>query len=209
MNKFVSNIFPRTPIAQPGMRIGLLGGSFNPPHEGHRHVSLVALKKLKLDKVWWIVTPGNPLKSHHDLLSLEERLQLGMQCSDHPLIEVTGFEAQRNSPYTCETIQYLKRRYAQTRFVWLMGADNLVSFHRWKKWKEIARTIPIAVVDRPGYRHKAISSRFVSCLDSAQKKESEVKKILSTPPPSWTYISGKLHFQSSTELRRSGKTKTN
>jgi len=131
------------------MRIGLFGGTFNPPHEGHRLASLIALKRLKLDAVWWLVTPGNPLKENAGLPPLHERIEAARALADHPRIIVTGLEAQIGTRYTFDTIDHLTRRCAGVRFAWIMGADNLASFHRWQRWREIAALTPIAVIDRP------------------------------------------------------------
>ncbi|HZV20147.1 MAG TPA: nicotinate-nucleotide adenylyltransferase, partial [Hyphomicrobiales bacterium] len=124
----------RPPHAEIGMRIGLLGGSFNPPHAAHRQISLTALKRLGLDQVWWLVTPGNPLKDHGDLAPLAERVALCRVLARHARIRVTAFEAAIGTAYTACTLRYLRRRFPGVRFVWLMGADNLASFHRWNEW---------------------------------------------------------------------------
>ena len=141
------------------MRIGLLGGSFNPAHEAHRHIGLTALKRLGLDQVWWLVTPGNPLKTGAEQPSLEERVVAARDVASHPRIVVTGFEGARKSPYTVDTVKFLKRRFPGTRFVWLMGADNLAELHHWRDWPELFRLVPIAVFDRPGFRLKGMSSK--------------------------------------------------
>ena len=147
----------RPPLAAAGMRIGLLGGSFNPPHEAHRAISLEALKRLRLDRVWWLVSPANPLKDPSALPSLESRIDAARDMARHPRIEVTGFSG--GSPYTVDLLNALKRRFPGVRFVWLMGADNLAEFHRWRAWERIFALVPIAVLDRPGYRLKALASR--------------------------------------------------
>ena len=133
-----------------GMRIGLLGGSFNPPHLAHRTISLFAIKRLRLDRVWWLVTPGNPLKNTKGLAPLSERIAAARALTRHPRIDVTGIEAVINTRYTYDTIRWLKARCPGVRFVWIMGADNLRSFHRWENWQGIAAMVPIAVVDRLG-----------------------------------------------------------
>src|SRR5215471_9310588 len=147
------------PPAAPGESIGLLGGSFNPPHAAHRMISLIALRRLGLSKVWWLVSPGNPLKAHAELAPLADRLALCRRMANDPRIEVTGFEAELPTPFTASTLRFLKERYPRTRFVWIMGADNLAGFERWLRWREIFSTVPIAVVDRPGWRLKALASK--------------------------------------------------
>ena len=138
----------RLPLHAPGLRVGLFGGSFNPPHEAHRAASLFAMRRLGLDRVWWLVTPGNPLKDTDGLPPLEQRLAAARALANHPRIDVTDLEARLRTRYSVDTLRMLKRRYPLVRFVWLMGADNLVNFHRWKDWRAIAALVPIAVVDR-------------------------------------------------------------
>jgi nicotinate-nucleotide adenylyltransferase len=141
------------------MRIGLFGGSFNPPHAGHLLVAQTALRRLQLDAVWWIVTPGNPLKSHTGLPSLAERMAAcRVLIGADPRIIVTGFEADIGTSYTEQSLRYLVRRCPGVDFVWLMGADNLASFHRWQKWRSIASLVPMAVIDRPGATLRAVAS---------------------------------------------------
>src|SRR5690242_6168706 len=138
--------FPPPP--SPGTKIGLFGGSFNPPHAAHRAASLLALKRLGLDRVWWLVTPGNPLKNLHDLQPLEVRLQAARRLSCHPRITVTALEAISGTRYSFETVRWLQNRYPGVHFVWLMGADNLANFHHWRNWQALATRVPIAVIDR-------------------------------------------------------------
>ena len=132
------------------MRIGLFGGTFDPPHLAHLGACLLAMKRLNLDRVWWLVTPGNPLKDTRGLAPLEDRIVAARALARHPRIEVIGLEAQIGTHYTYETIAYLRKRAPTVRFVWIMGADNLRSFHRWQNWRGIAALVPIAVVDRLG-----------------------------------------------------------
>ncbi len=191
----------RPPPAQAGMRIGLLGGSFNPPHAAHRLITLTALKRLRLDQVWWMVTPGNPLKEHSGLLPLARRIRLCRQVSSHPRIEVTAFEAGIGIAYTEQSLGFLRRRFPATRFVWLMGADNLASFHRWKEWEAIFRLMPIAVDDRPEWRYRALSSPAASSFNRFRIPEKDAAALPSLAPPAWCYLSGPLSKLSSTALR--------
>ena len=185
------------------MKIGLLGGSFNPPHEGHRQISLIALRRLKLDKVWWIVTPGNPLKSHNDLAPLDSRVAWCDALADHPSIEITDFERDRQSSYTFETLQYVRRRYSRTNFVWLMGADNLVTFHKWKRWQDIMDLMPIAVINRPGFHYQALNSRFATFYKKRQLVHQMTDEIFETQSNAWCFLFSKLYAISSTEIRKS------
>ena len=190
------------PHAEPGMRIGLLGGSFNPPHQGHRHVSVEALRRLGLDQVWWIVSPGNPLKSHKGLPPLAERMAAAIEVSAHPNIIVAGFETALGAPYTAGTLAYLKQRYPAVRFVWLMGADNLAQIHRWRQWQTIFAAMPVAVLDRPGWRHKAIASPAGSLLRGRRLPERYARRLALLEPPAWTFLSIPLSHLSSTQLRQ-------
>src|SRR5262249_5792702 len=149
----------KTPLVLPGQRVGIFGGTFNPPHDGHKLISKTALKRLKLDQLWWVVTPGNPLKSNGNLPSLDSRIEACRAMVQDPRIIVTGFEAELGTPYTAATLAFLRGRYPAVHFVWVMGADNLASFHRWQHWRDIIEMMPIAVVDRPGWRHRSLASR--------------------------------------------------
>ncbi|MGO9472515.1 MAG: nicotinate-nucleotide adenylyltransferase [Rhodomicrobium sp.] len=191
----------RPPPAFAGMRVGLLGGSFNPPHAAHRLISLAALKRLRLDRVWWMVTPGNPLKAHNDLAPLAARIRLSREVARHPRIEVTAFEAGIGTAYTAAALRFLKRRYPGVRFVWLMGADNLASFHRWNEWQAIFGLMPIAVEDRPNWRHRALASPAARVLNRFRVPENEAAALACLPPPAWCYLSGPLSKLSSTALR--------
>lgn len=188
-------------MAAPNMRIGLLGGSFNPPHAAHREISLTALKRLGLDQVWWLVTPGNPLKDVSDLPSLKKRVAAAKELASHPRIEVTGFAGERASAYTIDLLTELKRRFPAVSFVWLMGADNLADFHRWRAWQEIFGLLPIAVFDRPGFRLKARASKSAQRFSAFQVDESDAAGLAGLEPPAWTILSHKLSRLSSTELR--------
>jgi nicotinate-nucleotide adenylyltransferase len=191
----------KVPMAATNMRIGLLGGSFNPAHAAHRYISLAALKRLGLDQVWWLVSPGNPLKDAGKMPDLEARIEVAREVAHHPKIVVTGFEGARPSAYTVDTISFLKRRYPSVDFVWLMGADNLASFHRWREWEKLFGLVPIAVLDRPGYRLKARASRAAQRFAFAALDESDARGLASMDPPAWTLLSLPLSSLSSTRLR--------
>jgi len=186
-------------MAARNMRIGLLGGSFNPPHEAHLEISLTALKRLGLDRVWWLVTPGNPLKDPSKLASLESRVEAARKMARHPRIEVTGFAG--GSAYTIDLLAELKRRFPGVNFVWLMGADNLADFHRWQAWQQIFESMPIAVLDRPGFRHKARASKAAQRFALYQVDESDAGGLARLEPPAWTILSHRLSGLSSTALR--------
>ena len=191
----------RPPPAADGMRIGLLGGSFNPPHRAHRLISETALKRLNLAQVWWIVTPGNPLKEHRDLSPLAERIRLSRGVAGHPRIKVTAFEAGLGTAYTAQTLGWLRQRFPCVRFVWLMGADNLASFHRWSDWRTIFRLMPIAVEDRPGWRYRALGSPAAAQFARFRIPEMEAAALPDLAPPAWCYLSGPLSNLSSTAIR--------
>jgi nicotinate-nucleotide adenylyltransferase len=185
------------------MRIGLLGGSFNPPHSAHRLISLMALKRLRLDQVWWMVSPGNPLKDHGELASLEDRITFSLAVSRHPRIKITAFEAGIGTAYTAAALRFICRRYPAVHFVWLMGADNLASFHRWNAWEDIFMTMPIAVEDRPGWRQPALASRAARFFASSRISEALAPALPLLAPPAWCYLTGPLSKISSTAIRAS------
>ena len=185
-----------------GQRIGLYGGSFDPPHAGHRHVSLLALRRLRLDRIWWMVTPGNPLKDRSALPSTDERVAAADAVARHPRISVTGFECELGTRYTVDTLAYLVRRCPGVRFVWIMGADNLAGFHRWRGWETIAATMPCAVIDRPGWTLRATSSRAAARLAPHRCRESDAASLAETQAPAWVFLHGPRSFLSSTALRR-------
>lgn len=192
----------RPPHAEPGQRIGLLGGSFNPPHAAHRLITEIALKRLGLHQVWWIVTPGNPLKSHGQLKPLDVRLRLARDLARDPRVVVTGFEAELGSSFTAATLAFLKLRFPRVHFVWIMGADCLAEFDRWRHWRQIFEHLPIAVVDRPGWRLPALASRAGSAYRGRRLPEARAKHLATQEPPCWSLLSGPLMDLSSTQIRR-------
>lgn len=190
----------------PGQRIGLLGGSFNPPHDAHKLISQIALRRLQLDTVWWVVTPGNPLKSHNDLAPLEERLQLSRELANgDPRIRITAFEKDLPSAFTAATLGYLKRRYSTVQFVWLMGADNLATFHLWEQWRAIAAMMPIAVVDRPNWRLASLVSPGARFMERFYLREDYAPVLAQAEVPAWTFLTGPLSDLSSTAIRDARK----
>ncbi len=197
----------RLPMVSPRMRIGLLGGSFNPAHAAHVEISLTALKRLGLDQVWWVVTPGNPLKRSSKLLGLSERVEAARKIANHPRIAVTGFPGEKGPPYTVALLTELKRRHPAVSFVWLMGADNLAEFHRWRSWQRIFEIAPIAVLDRPGFRLKARASQAATRFQEFHVDESDAQGLARMTPPAWTIITHRLSPLSSTEIRGEGKGK--
>lgn len=194
------------PPHAPGMRIGLFGGTFDPPHQAHLNASLIALKRLELDRVWWLVTPGNPLKNTKGLAPLGERIAAARALARHPRIEVTGLEAVINTRYTYDTLRYLIRRCPGVRFVWIMGADNLRSFYRWQRWRDMAQLMPMAVVDRMGSSLYATGGRAAQALAKARRPERQARALPFMRPPAWVYLHGLKSPLSSTALRavRSG-----
>jgi nicotinate-nucleotide adenylyltransferase len=199
------SIRARPPHAEAGQRIGLLGGSFNPPHAAHRLISQIALKQLRLDRVWWIVTPGNPLKSRRDLLPLDERLRLCRDVARDSRITVTAFEAGLQSSLTAGTLAFLLTCRPGTRFVWIMGADCLSQFHSWGQWRDIFQMLPIAVIDRPGWHLKALSSPAAGAFRRAYVPQLRAAGLADCRPPAWAFLRGPLMSLSSTEIRGEGR----
>jgi nicotinate-nucleotide adenylyltransferase len=194
----------RLPGPTRGRRIGLLGGSFNPPHAAHALISLIALKRLALDEVWWLVTPGNPLKDNRALPPLDDRLAACRALVRHPRIRVTGVERELGTHYTVDTVAALRRRAPAAKFVWLMGADNLAQFHRWGGWRRIAAMVPLAAIDRPGATLRSLSAPAALALARWRVPEQRAARLAELRPPAWVFIHGKRSPLSSSALRRSG-----
>jgi nicotinate-nucleotide adenylyltransferase len=184
------------------MRIGLFGGTFDPPHAAHLGASLLAMKRLDLDRVWWLVTPGNPLKDTSGLRPLAERMADARRLAGrHPRIDISGLEAVINTRYTYDTLEFLVRRCPGVRFVWVMGADNLRSFYRWQHWRDIANLMPMAVVDRMGSSLYATGGRAAQALARYRIPEQFASTLADRKPPAWTYLHGFKSPLSSTALR--------
>jgi len=192
---------PVLPPHARGMRIGLFGGTFDPPHAAHRAACLLAMRRIGLDRVWWLVTPGNPLKDTNDLAPLSERVAAARKLAQHARIDVTDLEADLGITYTFAIITYLLHRCPGVRFVWIMGADNLRSFHRWQRWRDIARLVPIAVVDRLGPSLYSVASVAGQALAPARLPEPAARSLPDRKPPAWIYLHGLKSPLSSTALR--------
>lgn len=177
------------PHVERGMVVGLFGGSFNPPHAGHALVAEIALRRLGLDQLWWMVTPGNPLKSRSELASLEDRIAACEKLVHDPRIKVTAFEKSLGISYTANTLAKVKAKNPHVRFIWVMGADNLKSFHHWQKWRTIAETFPIAVIDRPGSTLSYLSSTMAQAFSQARIDEDDAGVLWKNQrPPGFSFM---------------------
>jgi nicotinate-nucleotide adenylyltransferase len=182
-------------------RTGLLGGSFNPAHNGHRHISLAALDALGLDEIWWLVSPGNPLKAKKGMAPLRARLASARRAARGARIRVTAIERQLGTIYTADTLAALVRRYPKRRFIWLMGADNLAQFHRWRDWRKIAALVPIAVATRPGYDARALKAPAWGWLRRFVRPASKARNWTLWRPPALVLLSLKPDRTSATAIR--------
>ena len=183
-----------------GLKVGLLGGSFNPAHAGHLEISLAALHRLGLDQVWWLVTPGNPLKDPDDYADYDRRIAHARDIGDHPQLHVSDIERRAGLVFTIDTIAYLKQHFSDTAFVWLMGADSLAGFHRWRDWQEIAKSLPMAILNRPGYGIKAMASPAARSLARMRVPES-MATSLADQPHGWVFLPQTANNQSATAIR--------
>jgi len=191
---------PPGPVG-PGLRIGLLGGSFNPAHEGHMHASEVALKRLGLHYVWWLVSPQNPLKPRTDMASFQQRMASARELAGrYPHLRVTDIERQMGTRFTIDTVVRLKERFPEVHFVWLMGSDNLLSFHRWRDWKRLAQTLPIAIVLRPGAILAPLTARAARQFAVSARRSERV--LATAQPPAVAVLDAKRSNASATALRR-------
>ncbi len=191
------------PLALKGQIVGLLGGSFDPAHEGHVHLTREALKRLGLDRVWWLVTPGNPLKARGPA-PLGRRLGQARALVDDPRVDVTDIETRLGTRHTAETIAALQARYPGVRFVWLMGADNLAQFHRWENWRGILARVPVAVLARPGQRIAARTSPMATIYRPYLLSPARAYGIGHRAPPVWTFLNIPMNASSSSAIRATG-----
>ena len=182
-------------------RIGLLGGSFNPAHRGHLHISRHALERLRLDEVWWLVSPQNPLKSKDDMDSLASRLDSAQTMANDSRIRISNIEAELGTVYTAETLAALGKIYPNARFVWLMGADNLLQIPKWKNWENIFRSVPIAIFPRPSYSKRALSGIAARRFARYRVDESRANRLAEMAPPAWTVLEIKPDAISATRIR--------
>jgi nicotinate-nucleotide adenylyltransferase len=192
------------PIAYKGMVIGLLGGSFDPAHEGHAHITREAIKRMGLDQVWWLVTPGNPLKARQPA-PMADRMRQARKVMPDPKVRITDLEARLGTRATADTLARLKAIYPGVRFVWLMGADNLVQFHKWNRWRDILRAVPVGVLARPGAGVQARLSVAARAFQVHRIYRGE--GIGSKPAPAWCFVNVPLNDMSSSEIRARGEWK--
>ncbi|WP_375175589.1 nicotinate-nucleotide adenylyltransferase [Pseudooceanicola sp.] len=191
------------PMGTPGMVIGLLGGSFDPAHDGHVHITLEAMRRFGLTHVWWLVSPGNPLKPNPPA-PLATRIARARAEMQHPRVTITGIEAQLGTRYTAETLRALRRRYPGVRFVWLMGADNLAQFDQWQDWRWIMDNVPVGVLARPGDRISARVSRAARVYAHARLPAGASRLLGRSTPPAWCFVNVPMVSLSSTMLRKRG-----
>jgi len=182
-------------------RIGLLGGSFNPAHQGHRDISLAALAYLDLDEIWWLVSPQNPLKPVAGMAPFDERLKSAGAMARHPRIRVTDLESRLGTRFTADTLKALVTRFPSCRFVWLMGADNLAQISSWRDWTKIFHLTPIAVFDRPTYTVKALTALAARRFRRSRRREAALKMLAATPAPAWVFVHHRLNPISATAIR--------
>jgi nicotinate-nucleotide adenylyltransferase len=185
------------------MRVGLLGGSFNPAHAGHRHIIQQARRRLRLDQVWLLVSPGNPLKPDRGMAPLAQRMASARKLADNRHVIATAIETVLGTRYTVDTLRHLLVRYPRARFIWIMGADILEQLPRWRRWLEIIRRIPFAVVPRPSYNHRALSGRAAHRLGYARRSERSAAALTDRAPPAWIFLSVPQHAASASAIRAS------
>ena len=196
-----SRIFAGVPPHGAGQAIGLLGGSFDPPHGGHRCISEIALNRLGLDALWWMVTPGNPLKDVAALPPLTRRMRRAAALAAHPQITISGAEEALGPRFTADLVRILQARSPAARFVWIMGSDNLAQFHRWEDWRGIAASVPVAVVNRPGFLATPLNARAAQALAARRIDEADALRLADCAPPAWVVLGGPRSRLSSTAIR--------
>ena len=179
----------------------MLGGSFNPAHQGHRHVADLALRRLQLDQVWLLVSPGNPLKQAQGMAPLADRLASAATIADGRRVLATAIERPLGTRYTADTLTALRRLFPRVQFVWLMGADILAELPRWRRWTGVARALPFAVLPRPGYNHRALAGQAARRLRRSWRPAREAPILAELPPPAWTFLPAQQNAISATALR--------
>jgi nicotinate-nucleotide adenylyltransferase len=185
-------------------RVGLLGGSFNPAHAGHRHIAELARRRLRLHQVWLLVSPGNPLKPRAGMAPLAQRLAAAAGIADGRRVVATAIEARLRTRYTADTLPTLRRRFPLARFVWLMGADNLADLPRWRQWPRIVAAMPFAVLPRPGYNRRALAGQAAQCLAAARRPVRQASLLSIMAAPAWLFLPAPQHAASATALRLAG-----
>ena len=198
----------KMPHAEKGLAVGLFGGSFNPAHEGHAHVAETALARLGLDKVIWLVSPQNPLKPSHETQALTRRMYGAARFASGSAMLVSDAETRIGARYTIDTVRVLKARFPRVHFVWIMGADSLATFHRWRGWTQLMRSLPVAVVSRPWAGLKSRTSPAARRFDFARRPAREGRLLPLMTAPAWTYLRGPLNYASSTAMRQRGHPRT-
>ncbi len=191
------------PLVRAGQAVGLLGGSFDPAHPGHVHITLEALKRFRLDQLWWLISPGNPLKAHGPA-PLDRRMAAAREVMQHPRVFISDFEARIGTKYTARTLRILTGRHPQVRFVWLMGADNLAGFHLWQNWRWIMENVPVGVLARPGERLAARMSPAAKRYRRYRLRGRESALLARSEAPAWCFVNLPLNALSSTRIRQGG-----
>lgn len=188
-------------ITTPGLKVGLLGGSFNPAHAGHRLLSLMVLRQMRLDQVWWLVSPQNPLKSPREMAPLQTRIAAAQKMAHHPRIFVTDIETRLGTRFTIDTVQALRTRFPATKFVWLMGADNMIQLPRWARWQTLVETMPVAIYPRPGYTLKARLSPAAHAYRFAYLDAADAPLLADRDAPAICFLNGPQSPLSATQIR--------
>ena len=189
---------------EPGLRVGLLGGSFNPAHEGHAHVAETAMQRLGLDRVNWLVAPQNPLKDASETAPLADRMASAREFARSPAMVVSDFESRVGCRWTVDTLRAITARHPGVKFVWLMGSDNLATFHRWRGWTDIAAAMPMAVIARPGSQLQSRTAPAARRYAAFRVPQEQARLLPDTPAPAWTYLTAPLNRASSTAIRAAG-----
>jgi nicotinate-nucleotide adenylyltransferase len=203
VNRVTAAVVPARALGfAPRRRIGLLGGSFNPAHQGHRRIALEALARLKLDEVWFLVSPGNPLKPERGMAPLASRLASAQALvGGHPRLRATALENALGTRYTADTVAALQRRFPRARFVWLMGADNLIQLPAWRAWSSIFHAVPVAVMARPAYSVKALASKAARRFSTARRGPRHAPRLAALAPPAWVFLHTRLDPASASAIR--------